>query len=218
MDGRRLAYLEALGISAWQLRPARGPQADVETEGDGWEQLQDKVRGCMACGLCEQRTQTVFGVGDRKATLMVVGEAPGAEEDRQGEPFVGPAGQLLDAMLKAAGFEREAVFIANIVKCRPPGNRDPLASETSQCLPYLQRQIELVSPKMILCVGRVAAQNLLATTESVGKLRGRVHQLGGRPLIVTYHPSYLLREPAQKRKAWEDLKLMMQVLKDGSSS
>jgi DNA polymerase len=149
----------------------------------------------------------VFGVGDRAARWMFIGEAPGAEEDRQGEPFVGRAGQLLTSMLKALGFRREDVYIANVLKCRPPGNRDPKPEEAQACRGYLERQIELVSPALIVAVGRIAAQNLLATDTSLAKLRGRVHALGARrwPLVVTYHPAYLLRSPGEKRKAWQDL-------------
>lgn len=167
----------------------------------------------MRCALHETRTQTVFGVGKRDAEWMIIGEAPGAEEDRRGEPFVGRAGKLLDNMLRAAGFAREDVFIANILKCRPPDNRDPRPEEAAACSGYLRRQIEWVGPKLILCVGRIAAQNLLSTTESTGKLRGRVHRhpVTGTPVIVTYHPAYLLRQPSEKRKAWEDLKLAMRV-------
>ncbi len=151
----------------------------------------------------------MLGVGDRVAQWLVVGEAPGAEEDRQGEPFVGPAGQLLDAMLRAIGLGRgNNVYIANILKSRPPGNRDPSAAEVAACLPYLERQIELIRPRLILAVGRIAMQNLLGTQSSLGAMRGKVHQFGGlkTPLIVTYHPAYLLRKPEDKRKAWEDLK------------
>jgi uracil-DNA glycosylase family 4 len=175
---------------------------------EAWEQLREQVRACTACPLHATRTQSVFGVGDRRAEWMVIGEAPGAEEDRRGEPFVGRAGQLLDAMLRAIGLGRETnVYIANILKSRPPGNRDPRPQEITACLPYLHRQIALVRPKLLLAVGRIAAQTLLGTDAPLGQLRGRVHRLGEHnvPLIVTYHPAYLLREPAQKRKAWEDL-------------
>ncbi|MCG7935710.1 MAG: uracil-DNA glycosylase, partial [Candidatus Thiodiazotropha taylori] len=159
-------------------------------------------------------SQTVFGVGDEQADLLVIGEAPGADEDRQGEPFVGRAGQLLNAMLLAMGFKREAVFIANIVKCRPPDNRDPAAEEALACQNYLLRQIALIQPKLILSVGRISAQNLLQTDIAVGKLRGRVHTFGETniPLVVTYHPAYLLRSPEQKSKAWQDLQLALSVL------
>jgi uracil-DNA glycosylase family 4 len=174
--------------------------------GLGWTELEARVRTCQACGLHSTRTQTVFGVGNRAARWMIIGEAPGAEEDRQGEPFVGRAGQLLNAMLKAVGMPREQVFIANILKCRPPGNRDPKLEESSGCKPFLYRQIELVNPALLLCVGRIAAQNLLETDTPIGQLRGKVHRLpSGRPVIVTYHPAYLLRSPLEKRKAWQDL-------------
>jgi DNA polymerase len=174
------------------------------------------VAGCTRCGLSATRTQTVFGTGDRSAQVMVIGEAPGFEEDRQGEPFVGRAGQLLNSMLKAAGFDRRDVFIANILKCRPPGNRNPQPGEAAACLPYLRRQIELVAPGVILCVGRIAAQNLLATAAPLGTLRGTVHRHdSGVPVVVTYHPAYLLRSPGEKRKAWEDLKFVVNLLRDG---
>ncbi len=179
-----------------------------------WSALQQAVASCRACGLHEARTQTVFGVGDRQARLMVIGEAPGAEEDRQGEPFVGRAGQLLNAMLEAIGFARDQVYIANIVKCRPPGNRDPHAEEAAACRPYLLRQIELIQPALILSAGRVSAHNLLGTDLSVGRLRGRVHRLdpGDVPLIVTYHPAYLLRRPQEKAKSWQDLQSAWRLL------
>jgi uracil-DNA glycosylase family 4 len=215
MSARQQAVLEALGIVPLvpRERPAQGepPAADVA----GWDELAEAVRGCRLCGLCETRTQTVFGVGNRSARLMVVGEAPGAEEDRQGEPFVGRAGLLLNAMLRAAGFERRDVYIANVLKCRPPHNRDPSDEEAGRCLPYLRRQIELVDPDVILCVGRIAAQRLLGTDQPIGRLRGRVHDLGGVPVVATYHPAYLLRSPGEKRKSWEDLKLALKALSDG---
>ncbi len=149
---------------------------------------------------------------------MVIGEAPGAEEDRQGEPFVGRAGMLLNSMLRAAGFERGDVYIANVLKCRPPHNRDPSAEEAERCLPYLRRQIEYVAPAAILCVGRIAAQRLLGTELPLARLRGRVHELDGVPVIVTYHPAYLLRSPGEKRKSWEDLKIALGVLADGNGA
>jgi DNA polymerase len=183
-----------------------------DLSGMDWEALTQAVRQCTLCDLHRTRTQAVFGVGNRAARWMIIGEAPGAEEDRQGEPFVGRAGQLLNSMLQAIGLAREDVFIANILKSRPPGNRDPRPEEVRVCLPYLYRQIELVNPRLILCVGRIAAQNLLNTTETIGRLRGRLHQLAtGRPMIVTYHPAYLLRSPAEKRKSWADLVLAMQT-------
>ncbi len=188
------------------------PPGDVG--GMDWPALRQRVRDCRACELRAGCTQTVFGVGNTEADLLVIGEAPGADEDRQGEPFVGRAGQLLNAMLLAMGYPRESVFIANIVKCRPPNNRDPKPEEALQCEPYLMRQIELIRPRMILAVGRIAAQNLLKTDITVGKLRGRVHAFGERriPLVVTYHPAYLLRSPEQKGRAWQDLQLALSGL------
>jgi uracil-DNA glycosylase family 4 len=220
VQARQLAILEAMGVAAYVPR-SREREAEVDaavpTATPDWEELEATVRTCRKCGLCETRTQTVFGVGNRRARLMVVGEAPGAEEDRQGEPFVGRAGMLLNAMLRAAGFERGEVYIANVLKCRPPNNRDPSDEEAERCLPYLRRQIELVDPQAILCVGRIAAQRLLDTDTPIGKLRGRVHRLDGRPVVVTYHPAYLLRSPGEKRKSWEDLKLALGVLAEGGA-
>ena len=215
----RSRYLDALGIEQWA---ARGPlaqrqplpiavKAPLPTE---WKTLETQVAGCTKCPLHAGRTQTVFGVGDRRAQWMVIGEAPGAEEDARGEPFVGRAGQLLNAMLRAIGLAREQVFIANILKCRPPNNRDPEPAEVACCLPYLTQQIALVQPRVLLAVGRIAAQNLLATDTPIGKLRGQVHRLGDTPLVVTYHPAYLLRSPGEKRKAWDDLKLARRVYRD----
>ncbi|WP_043108356.1 uracil-DNA glycosylase [endosymbiont of unidentified scaly snail isolate Monju] len=177
-----------------------------------WDGLAAAVAGCRACGLCETRTQTVFGVGDRNARLMVIGEAPGAEEDRQGEPFVGRAGQLLDRMLEAIGLSRDQAYIANVLKCRPPGNRDPRAEEVVACRGWLDRQIALVQPEFILSVGGVAAKNLLETDEAVGRLRRRVHHYRETPLRVTYHPAYLLRRPEEKAKAWIDLQAVWREL------
>jgi DNA polymerase len=169
--------------------------------------------------LHETRTQTVFGVGDPSAHWLFVGEAPGAEEDRRGEPFVGRAGQLLNSMLLALGLTREQVFIANVLKCRPPGNRDPRPEEARSCADYLNRQIALIRPKIMVAVGRIAAQNLLGSDAPLGKLRQQVHAFGPEkvPLIVTYHPAYLLRSPGEKRKAWEDLKFAKRVMERGSS-
>jgi DNA polymerase len=179
-----------------------------------WQTLRKQVKACQKCGLRAGCTQTVFGVGAQQADMLVIGEAPGADEDRRGEPFVGRAGQLLNAMLLAMGYQREAVFIANIVKCRPPGNRDPKPDEALRCEPYLKSQIDLINPQVILAVGRIAAQNLLKSDIPVGKLRGRVHSFGMQkiPLVVTYHPAYLLRSPEQKGKAWQDLQLALSVL------
>ena len=177
-----------------------------------WKEMQRAVDECSACDLHRSRTRTVFGVGDTEADWMLIGEAPGEQEDRQGEPFVGPAGQLLDAMLLAVGRNREQVYIANIIKCRPPGNRDPSSTESAHCRPWLERQIERVSPRVIMAVGGVAAKNLLGTEEPMWKLRGRVHRYRGIALVAGYHPAYLLRSPGEKRKAWQDLRLVMQVL------
>jgi len=179
-----------------------------------WEELAAEARQCTACELCTTRTQAVFGVGDRRAEWLVIGEAPGADEDRQGEPFVGRAGKLLNPMLLAIGLKREQVYIANILKCRPPENREPTPAEALQCRPFLERQIELIRPRIILAVGRIAAQNLLETNTPIGKLRGRVHRFGAARLrvVVTYHPAYLLRSPREKRKAWDDLRLARRTL------
>ena len=217
----RREYLSALGLQAWVAREAAaaGPSAETatvrgarETGGD-WNELRARVAACTRCTLCNTRTQTVFGVGNQAAEWLIVGEAPGAEEDRRGEPFVGRAGQLLNSMLRAIGLAREQVYIANVLKCRPPGNRDPSAAEAAECLPYLERQISLLKPKVMLAVGRIAAQNLLRTEVTLGRLRQQVHRFGesGVPLVVTYHPAYLLRTPGDKRKAWEDLKFAREV-------
>jgi uracil-DNA glycosylase family 4 len=181
--------------------------------GVDWPELRARVAACTRCTLCNTRTQTVFGVGSQTADWLIVGEAPGAEEDRQGEPFVGRAGQLLNSMLRAIGLAREQVYIANVLKCRPPGNRDPSASEAAECLPYLEQQIALLKPKIMLAVGRIASQNLLRTDVTLGRLRQQVHRFGLSqvPLVVTYHPAYLLRTPTDKRKAWEDLKFAREV-------
>ncbi|WP_019593660.1 uracil-DNA glycosylase family protein [Thioalkalivibrio sp. ALM2T] len=184
---------------------AGAPGAAVDTL--DWEALETRVRGCHACAeLARERTQTVFGVGDPRARWLFVGEAPGAEEDRRGEPFVGRAGQLLDNMLWALGLDRSRdVFIANLLKCRPPGNRDPKPQESAACRGFLDRQIELIQPEVIVALGRVAAHALLATDEPLGRLRGTEQRYQGVPLIVTYHPAYLLRTPGDKARAWQDL-------------
>ncbi|HZW59932.1 MAG TPA: uracil-DNA glycosylase [Woeseiaceae bacterium] len=230
-DSRRLAYLDALGIDVWQQRGAAAADAAPAGEpplaaGDAadpasmdWPQLAATVASCTRCALHRGRTQTVFGVGSSTADWMIIGEAPGAEEDRRGEPFVGRAGKLLDEMLRAVGCRREQVFIANILKCRPPGNRDPAADEAASCRAYLDRQIALVKPKLILAVGRIAAQQLLGSDAPLGRLRGHVHRLDkpALPVVVTYHPAYLLRSPAQKRKAWQDLCLARRVLAEATA-
>ncbi|MBL3529247.1 MAG: uracil-DNA glycosylase [gamma proteobacterium endosymbiont of Lamellibrachia anaximandri] len=193
---------------------ATAPMA--ESAADQWSDLRRRVSACSACSLRAGCTQTVFGVGNTQADLLIIGEAPGADEDRQGEPFVGPAGQLLNAMLLAMGFQREAVFIANIVKCRPPSNRNPKQEEALQCEPFLLQQIALTQPKVILSLGAVSAHNLLKTDIPVGRLRGRIHNYGDSaiPLVVTYHPAYLLRSPEQKAKSWQDLQLALSLLRE----
>jgi len=198
---------------------AEAPGGSVVDIGDpeiaelDWDALQRTVAACTRCELHQSRTQTVFGVGSPEAEWMFVGEAPGAEEDRKGEPFVGRAGKLLDNMLAAVGRKREEVYIANVLKCRPPNNRDPHGEEVQQCGPYLLRQIDLVKPKLLIALGRFAAQALLNTSRPIGKLRGEVteHAASGTPLIVTYHPAYLLRNPLDKRKAWQDLCLIKRI-------
>lgn len=203
---RQLQYLDAMGIQPWQLQPEK--QGDTVAHLD-WDALQQRVSGCTRCELHCSRTQTVFGVGDRNADWLIIGEAPGKNEDLQGEPFVGRAGQLLNSMLLAIGLKRDQVYITNIVKCHPPDNRDPKSEETACCEPFLLREIDLVQPRMILAVGRVAAQSLLHSKLPIGKLRGSVHSFRdtGIPLVATYHPAYLIRTPSEKRSAWEDLKL-----------
>lgn len=233
MSSRREAFLEEMGLTPlWRLRtapahsaaaqpaeasaaaaavaesrpaPAAGERAGRIARMD-WAELKAEVAACTACGLRKSCTQTVFGVGDEQADWMLVGEAPGAEEDARGEPFVGQAGKLLDGMLAGIGLARgHEVFIANVLKCRPPGNRNPEHAEVEQCAPLLLRQIELIRPRLILAMGRFACQALLATDASIASLRGRVHRYQGVPLVVTYHPAYLLRNLPDKAKAWEDL-------------
>ena len=194
-------------------------QAESMIASMGWAELRDAVRGCTACGLCQSRQQTVFGVGHERAHWMIVGEAPGEQEDRQGEPFVGAAGRLLDRMLLALGLTRQdggdaaqRAYIANTLKCRPPGNRNPTPQELAQCLPFLERQLMLVQPRLILAMGRFAVQALLGSQEPIGRLRGRVHTWQGRPVVVTYHPAYLLRQPSEKARAWADLCLACDTL------
>jgi uracil-DNA glycosylase len=218
---RRESILAEMGLAPlWRLRsaPAQTPAAPAANDAlvaddrvarvalMDWTELQSAVSACTACGLCRSRTNTVFGVGDRQANLLIVGEAPGQEEDARGEPFVGAAGRLLDNMLAAIDLRRgENVYIANVLKCRPPGNRNPAPEEIEACGIHLKRQIELIQPKLILAMGRFAAQTLLNSGASIASLRGRTHEYSAVPTIVTYHPAYLLRTPADKAKAWEDL-------------
>jgi DNA polymerase len=248
---RQAAMLAAMGLRVWGARhqaPVSDPSGEEATptvatptvaalpatvptsgpvDGLGWQALRQAVVECRACGLCESRTQTVFGVGHPSAHWMVVGEAPGEQEDRQGEPFVGPAGQLLDRMLAALRLTRSEegqaeparhVYIANTLKCRPPRNRNPSPQELAQCEPFLARQIELVRPRVILAMGRFAVQALLRTDEPIGRLRGRVHTYRGVPLVVTYHPAYLLRNLPDKAKAWQDLCLAADVAETSATA
>jgi uracil-DNA glycosylase family 4 len=231
-QSRRRQYLAAMGVTLWERRDraasadaaepvspvaivseaARGGATPVAVGAMNWEALQQAVATCTKCELYKVRQRSVFGVGDRRAQWMFVGEAPGADEDAQGEPFVGRAGQLLNAMLFAMGLKREEVYIANVLKSRPPGNRDPQPNEVASCEPYLLRQIELIAPKLIVALGRHAAHSLLKTETPLARLRGQRLAYHGTPLIVTYHPAYLLRSPGEKRKAWEDLCLARRIM------
>jgi len=221
-----LQYLQAMGIEVWKTRHGqveisvakssneKQTALIIPDKADYWTDLKQEVSLCQNCRLCEARTQTVFGSGNQQADWMLIGEAPGQTEDLEGKPFVGRAGQLLTEMIRALGLEREQVFITNILKCRPPGNRDPKAEEMAACSDFLQRQIAHVQPKIILAVGRIAAQNLLKTQEPLAKLRGIVHKLDNTPLIVSYHPAYLLRSLLEKRKAWDDLQFAIRAYKE----
>ena len=235
-EEKRLYYLDQMGIQAWVPQTIIGTSQVVEevivekvvaNELDSEQTHEQKitsasldelkltVSNCTQCELHRTRTQTVFGVGHPAAEWLIIGEAPGADEDRLGEPFVGRAGQLLTSMLRAMGLAREEVFIANILKCRPPNNRDPQANEINSCSSYLRQQIELIQPKIILVVGRIAAQSLLNVDTPIGKMRGKkfTYQDTNIPVVATYHPAYLLRSPQQKRSAWEDLKFALEIKK-----
>lgn len=219
-DVRRY-YLDTMGIQVWQSLENRLDviEADVPANSDViWQQLEQAVSSCTNCELHTSRTQTVFGVGNKTADLLIIGEAPGRDEDLQGEPFVGRAGQLLNAMLAAIGFQRDQVYIANILKCRPPNNRDPKPEEAAACNSWLQQQIELIRPEVILVLGRIAAHKLLNTDQGLGVLRGKQYNYAGIPLIVSYHPAYLLRKPIEKRKSWQDLKRVKYLLNSNGSS
>jgi DNA polymerase len=244
MNLRRNAILREMGLAPlWRLRlPAEAEAANVSTDADAelpaepspvgtgtgnvltarvaamdWQELEEAIRTCRACALCEKRTQAVPGVGDRQARWMFVGEGPGAEEDRRGEPFVGQAGRLLDHMLAAIGLKRgEDVYIANAVKCRPPLNRTPEVAEMAACAAFLDRQIALVRPRLLIALGRPAAQALLGREISIAAARGKRFERDGVPLIVTYHPAYLLRNPLDKGKAWEDLCFTRRLVTDGA--
>ncbi len=218
---QRKHYLDAMGIEVWVRRTPVGQSNRIDSAHDSGaltalSSLEESVRTCVRCELHKTRTHTVFGVGDVNADWMFVGEAPGAEEDRQGLPFVGRAGRLLNAMLLAIDMRREQVYIANVLKCRPPNNRDPLGVEVRECEPYLHEQVEQIRPKIIIALGRFAAQSLLKTTHSIGKLRGEIFHYADTaiPLVVTYHPAYLLRNPVDKRKAWVDLQLARRLIQD----
>lgn len=241
LDARQRAILGEMGLRLFEAAPAAAvvasapavrqapqpapaaklPAAAVAPSPSGaielmeWDALAQAVTECRACKLCSSRRQTVFGVGDTQADWLIVGEAPGEHEDRQGEPFVGQAGKLLDNMLKALGLNRtNKVYIANVLKCRPPGNRNPEPEEVAQCQPFLRRQVELLQPRIVLAMGRFAVQALLGTSEPIGKLRGRAHQYMGIPLVVTYHPAYLLRNLPDKAKAWADLCLAQELMRN----
>jgi len=218
------APVKAQSPAAPEKFPAPAAVAAPRQVPTDWEGLKPAVAGCTACKLCQTRTNTVFGVGFQGAPLMVVGEGPGADEDAQGDPFVGRAGKLLDEMLRAIGRSRQelaadkAVYIANVVKCRPPGNRDPEPDEVEACRPYLDQQIRLVKPRLIVALGRIAAQRLLNTDAPLSKLRGPLYEYGPEhtPLLITYHPAYLLRSPGEKAKSWADLKRVHQLLSGGT--
>jgi uracil-DNA glycosylase len=227
MDERVLRELELASVAklyGWADRAvgqiteaaagvAVAPAALRDVSGLGWDELETAVRDCRQCGLCRQRKQAVFGVGARSGPWMFVGEGPGADEDELGEPFVGQAGKLLDSMLAAAGLKRgRDAYIANVVKCRPPGNRTPTAEESAACAGFLDRQVELVAPRVLVALGKTAATRFLGTEASLGSLRGRVHDYKGTPLVVTYHPAYLLRSLPEKARAWEDLLFARHVL------
>ena len=227
MDERQLRELELLAIARLYGygHPAASPQPREEAprtatrmqdlvSAMGWDALRGAVAACDACSLCKQRKQAVFGVGHESAPWLFVGEGPGADEDEQGEPFVGQAGKLLDGMMAAIGVRRgREAYIANVVKCRPPGNRTPTLEEAAACAPFLDRQIDLIAPKLIVALGKTAAMRLLHTEASLGSLRGRLHDYRGMPLVVTYHPAYLLRNLPDKAKAWEDLLFARRTLR-----
>ncbi len=216
-----------MGITVWQdkqavdaPKPALEVCSEEKSTGYSWEALQQAVKNCTQCELCHSRKQTVFGVGPADADIMFIGEAPGASEDRQGEPFVGRAGQLLTRMLHAFDIERQDVFITNVLKCRPPLNRDPSGEEVAQCSTYLQHQVAMVQPKLLIALGRVSARYLLGVTAPLRQLRGRKLTYGSLkiPVIVTYHPAYLLRNPRDKNKVFQDLQNAMKILKTSEKS
>ena len=225
LDTRQQYYLQKMGVEVYVPKgetvapPGQDAQAVSAVDFDRmedqleWDDLRARVAACTRCELHKGRIQTVFGVGNVHAEWLIIGEAPGAEEDKQGEPFVGRAGKLLNSMLRAIGLQREQVFIGNILKCRPPGNRDPKPEEVACCEEYLKKQIAMIKPKIILTVGRVAAQNLLKSDTPIGQMRGQRYTYAGTdiPVVVTYHPAYLLRSPREKRKSWQDLQHALRV-------
>jgi len=226
MDAREWRELELLAVAKLYGYEAKGRRPKVDgseastattvhpVSSMDWVDLRTAVGSCTACGLCKQRKQAVFGVGAESGPWLFIGEGPGADEDEQGEPFVGQAGKLLDAMMAALGIKRgREAYIANVVKCRPPGNRTPTPEEAAACAPFLDRQIELIAPKLIVALGKTAAMRLLQTEASLGSLRGQVHRYRGTPLVVTYHPAYLLRNLPDKAKAWDDLLLARRTLR-----
>lgn len=233
VDAKQLSYLKKMGVEVWLSREAKKSVEQVKTKDVSrkskmtheerianlsWEALREEVAQCQRCTLYKTRTNPVFGVGNPNADLLVIGEAPGANEDKQGEPFVGRGGQLLTNMLLSIGLKREDIYIANILKSRPPNNRDPSPEEVKACTPFLLRQISLIKPKLILAVGRIAAHFLLASNATMANLRGNLFHYGVNkiPLIVTYHPAYLLRSPREKRKAWQDMQCINKQLNQGS--
>lgn len=210
---RRLKILKDIGIEPWARRP---PKVKTSINAPlSWEALQTSAQNCQACDLGKTRANIVFGVGIRQASLMIIGEMPNKEEEQKGEPFVGAAGKLLNAMLAAIGLGRDRVFVTNSLKCQPPNNRDPSLSEINQCADFLHQQIAQINPSVILCVGRIAAQTLLGSNLAIERLRGQAHRYKTLdiPLIVSYHPAYLLRKPSEKAKAWQDLKSVFGLLK-----
>lgn len=225
LSSRQQTYLKLMGIDVWLVRNPDVQSIWSETKAVDqefstskkdpfdWVSFEKKVLSCTKCSLHKERTQAVFGVGSKTADWMFIGEAPGAEEDKQGRPFVGRAGKLLDSMLHAIGLEREHVYIANIIKCRPSNNRDPLIEEISSCKGYLHQQIVNVKPKIIVALGRVVAQALLRTDTTIGKMRGNIYEYSdlGIPLVATYHPAYLLRSPREKQKTWQDLQVALKL-------
>lgn len=220
MEPRQQYYLNSMGITLWQdkhaqLQPVKKSPAPKKPDELSWSELEQTIRQCQLCNLCHSRTQTVFGVGDPNADLMFIGEAPGANEDRQGKPFVGRAGYLLDQMLAAFDMHRDQVFIANVLKCRPPQNRDPSAEEISQCTPYLEQQVKLIKPKLLIALGRIPASYLLGIKTPLWQMRGQRYEFGEDkiPLVVTYHPAYLLRTPRDKGKAFRDLQNAVSLLR-----